>query len=102
MKNNFVIQRVHRNSDEEGRPIREVLAAGYGTKDNAVKAILDMLPEGAGYKLLDHSGNKRRRMVITGMDLFYEITEISDLMLLDDEPWDLPEQEVENGINSKG
>ncbi len=99
---NYVIQRLHRNSDVEGAPIREVLAAQYGSKDNAVKAILDMLPENAGYKLLEHSGNKRRRVIIEGMELFYEITEISDLLLVDDDPWPLPTQEVDHGDNTKG
>jgi len=99
---NYVIQRVHRNPDEEGNPIREVLAAGYANKDNAAKAILNMLDDGVGYKLLDHSGNKRRRLVVDSLDLFYEITEIANLMLVDNEPWDLPIQEANHGSNTKG
>jgi len=86
---NFIIQRVFR-SDEE-LPIREVLAGGYATKDAAVRGILEHFPDDVSYRMLDHSGNKRRRIIMEGKDLFYEVFEINDLDLVDVDPWPLPE-----------
>lgn len=87
---NFIVQRVFQPIEECEPPIREVLAGGYGNRESAVKAILDYFPEDVSYKMFEHSGNKRLRVVMEGQDLFYEVTEIEHLPLIEDEPWDLP------------
>lgn len=97
---NYIIQRVFRPIEDGDAPIREVLAGGYVTKEGAVSAILEHFPNDISYKMFDHSGNKRRRVVMEGQDLFYEITEIGDLNLVEDEPWDLP-KEAADGPDSK-